>query len=223
MREKMKNIMIIAGASVLVGMMSGCATCSKDKLACKHEKLVTTETYVWSSDQVSRTVYPDVQGPVDTYRPTYKVDEKKYTIKGVGDTDKQAVANAIYNMCKAKNCDYMVTAKCYITKTVDRVNGTSFEAELVGFPVYITGVETIKPKFYEQQKDGTLKQTDMEHKVIFTTDNKWVVAEIPGAKGAVDTANSPAVVSRTERKVRMCEIENGVPPPLGDSGVKPLR
>lgn len=219
----MKNVMMIVGAATLAGMVSGCATCPNSDLACKHEKLVTTETIVWSSDQVSRTVYPDVQGPVDTYRPIYKVDEKKYTINGVGDSEKQAVANAIYKMCKTKNCDYMVTAKCYITKTVDRVKGTSFEAELIGFPVYITGVETIKPKFYEQQKDGSLKQTDMEHKVIFTTENKWVVAEIPGAKGIVDKADVPAVISRTERKVRMCEVEDGVPPPLGDSGLKPLR
>lgn len=79
----MKNVMMIVGAATLAGMVSGCATCPSSDLACKHEKLVTTETIVWSSDQVSRTVYPDVQGPVDTYRPIYKVDEKKYTINGV--------------------------------------------------------------------------------------------------------------------------------------------
>ena len=219
----MKRILTVASAGALAMAISGCATCPGDKLTCEHEKLVTTETFVWSHDQVSHTVYPDVQGPVDTYRPVYKVDEKKYTIKGVGDTPEQAVGNAVYKMCKVKNCDYLVTAKCYITKTVDRVNGTSCEAELIGFPVYITGVETIKPKFYEQQKDGSLKETAMEHKVIFTPENKWVVAAVPGAKGTIEKADIPAVVSRTERKERMCALEAGVPPPLGDSGIKPLR
>ena len=155
-------------------------------------------------------VYPDVQGPVDTFRPIYKVGEKKYTATGVGDTEKQANSDAILNMCKSLNCDYVSAAKCLMTKKSDDANGTTFEAELIGFPIYITGVETIKPKFYEQQLDGTLKPTEPEHKVIFTTNNVWKIGMLGGEKGEVKKGDEPAVISRKLQKKCERDIPYGV-------------
>lgn len=209
----MNKLMIVGSAAVLAGLMAGCSTleldnsptCPTKGKACEHECEVKTETYVWSSDQVSQTVFPDMQGPVDTYRPIYKVGDKKYSAKGIGTTDKQAVANAIYNMCKAMNCDYVATAKCMIKKTVNDLKGTSCEADLIGYPIFITGVETVKPKFYEQQSDGTLKAMELEHRYVLTTNNMWNVNGVLKAdKGTVWKADEPALISTEKKTVRTC-------------------
>lgn len=210
------------GLSFSVATVLGCATVKEsvtealepckpaENPHCRHEKIIKEETSVWSTQEIGMNVYPDVQGPVDTFRPVYKVGEKKYTAKGVGDTEKQAISDAILNMCKSLNCDYVSAAKCLMTKKSDDANGTTFEAELIGFPIYITGVETIKPKFYEQQLDGTLKPTEPEHKVIFTTNNVWKIEMLGGEKGEDKKGDEPAVISRKLQKKCERDIPYGV-------------
>ena len=203
----MKNKFNIITASALVATTVGCTTCKIDEPACSHEKVVKAEMATSSSDQIGMIVYPETQGPVDTFRPLYKVGDKKYTAKGVGDTEQQARANAIQKMCKSLNCDYVAAAKWDLIKKSDDINGTTFEANVIGFPIYITGVETIKAKFYEQQADGSLKEVNPEHKIVYSpAKHTWIPAMLGGDIGTKVDAKELSVISRklsmeSEKKV----------------------
>lgn len=196
----MKIQTILAGAAVVA--LAGCTTPSYN------------ETYLSSTDEAGKTVYPTTQGFVDTYRPTYKVGDKKCVSNGIGDTREEARDNAIYNMCQQLKCDYVAAAKwtdkkditCTKNKflwiiTFGHAHDEIYTSELIGFPVYIDGVETVKAKFYKQDANGELVETAPEHRIVWEKVTlccnsacnvcegkykhwkyEWVPHELPGPK-----------------------------------------
>ncbi len=123
----------------------------------------------YSTDVGDMTVYPTTQGPVDTFRPIYTVDNSK-RIFGSGKSwnEDEATKMAIYDACARANCDYIAAAK-RVTKVTSVMQGAqSYEVTVIGYPVTITGVEQVPVVFYERQADGSLKKLDHpEHRIVF--------------------------------------------------------
>lgn len=218
----MKIQTILAGAAVVA--LAGCTTPSYN------------ETYLSSTDEAGHTVYPVTQGVVDTYRPTYKVGDKKCVSNGIGDSRPEARDNAIYNMCQQLKCDYVAAAKwtdkkeitCTKNKflwliTFGHAHDEIHTAELIGFPVYIDGVETVKAKFYKEGPNGELVETAPEHRVIWKkvaactncegkcghANYQWVAHMLPGDAGKQHDA--------TAEVLRTCTVSDGATKSCGFS------
>ena len=133
----------------------------------------------WSSDRADMAVYPTTQGPVDSYRPIYKVDEKrKVTATGTGRTEVEAIKNAIYNCCTSNNCDYVAAAR-RVVRTREKDGNVCFDVSITGFPAVLVSVQTVKAAFYEEQKDGSLRPLEIpEHRYVYTTNGMWRVSRL---------------------------------------------
>lgn len=134
-------------------------------------------TQINSSDAGSMNLYPETVGPVDAYRPLYKVNETK-RVSGVAQVNvlfgifawgessgfadntslgdyfsflpnarKLAASAAFYNACTAAKCDAVVASR-YEIKTVNYLFFKKMQVKVSGFPATIVGVETIKPLPY---------------------------------------------------------------------------
>lgn len=138
----------------------------------------------WSSDGADLAILPNTQGPIDTYRPLYKIDSsKKVSGKGEGFTEREAALNAIYNVCQAEKCDFLAASK-ELVRTFEKNKKLAFEVTVIGFPATLTGVQTIKATFYEQLANGELKPMDNpEHRYVLTKDNGWKAAVFSGTPG----------------------------------------
>jgi len=137
----------------------------------------------WGSFGSDLMVRPFTQGPVDTYRPLYKVNEsKKIVAKGVGGSEHEATENAIYNGCTKEGCDYIAAAQ-QLVRTFDKDNSLCFEVTVIGFPVTLTGVQTIKATFYEKMANGELKEMKVpEHRYILSN-GTWTSVVLNGERG----------------------------------------
>lgn len=223
----MKQIMVLAGTLALV---VGCETtnlrvepsrasnksfgqepsCTFDEFM----KMKSTRTSValersinareWSSDRADMPVYPTTQGPVDSYRPIYKVDDThKVSATGFGRTEEEAIKSAIYNCCASNKCDYIAAAQ-RVVRVWNNDGKVFYKVAITGFPAVLTSVQTIKAAFYEEQEDGSLKPMAMpEHRYVYTTNRTWRVSRLEGKE--VKNLDSENVVARPELKVKSVE------------------
>lgn len=184
---KMNQLMVLMG---VLAVVSGCTSprqTSVSSLSTRTKK--TFHETEWSSDRADMAVYPTTQGPVDSYRPIYKVDEKrKVTGSGTGRTEEEAIKNAIYNCCTSNNCDYVAAAR-RVVRTRERDGNVCFDVSVTGFPAVLESLQTIKIAFYERQKDGSLCSIDApEHRYIRETNGVWCVQRF-------NDQNAPDLVS----------------------------
>ena len=147
--------------------------------------VVTGCTSVNTSDAGSMNVYPETVGPVDAYRPLYKVDathrvEGSATLNVLfglftwGDTSRFAdnsgisllpsakntvSKSAFYNACVNANCDAIVAAR-YEISTTDYFIFKKMIVKVKGFPATLTGVETVKPMPYYIDGKGQIVVLD---------------------------------------------------------------
>lgn len=173
---KMNQLMVLVG---VLAVVSGCTSPRQTSASLSSLSTRTKKTFheaEWSSDRADMAVYPTTQGPVDSYRPIYKVDAKrKVTGTGTGRTEEEAIKNAIYNCCTSNNCDYVAAAR-RVVRTRERDGNVCFDVSVTGFPAVLESLQTVKVAFYEQQKDGSIRPIDApEHRYILETNGVWRV------------------------------------------------
>ena len=179
----------------------------------KVELETLTKEKTWSSYRADMSVYPVTQGPVDSYRPIYKVDEThKVSATGYGWSETDAIKSAIYNCCISNKCDYIVAAQRIVkvsSKVIDHNKIPYYEVVVTGFPAVLTSVQTIKVAFYEEQPDGTLKSVEApEHKYIYSTNRtgrvmgSWQQIQFLDGVKQADNLDSENIVIRPETKVK---------------------
>lgn len=227
----MKQIMVLAGTLALV---AGCGTqkvTQNTRRMDESARVRSSRTSVtlertfnereWSSDRADMSVYPTTQGPVDSYRPIYKVDEThKVSATGFGQTEDEAIKSAIYNCCASNKCDYIAAAQRVVRVWNDDRNVPYYKVVITGFPAVLTSVQTIKAAFYEEQEDGSLKpMATPEHRYVYTTNRTWHVSRLEGkAADRLDSENvevTPEVrVKSIERNVREAEMSRSVRLPV---------
>ena len=158
----------------------------------------------WSSNRADMSVYPTTQGPVDSYRPIYKVDEThKVSATGFGRTEEEAIKSAIYNCCSSNNCDYIAAAQ-RVVRVWNNKGQVFYKVAITGFPAVLTSVQTIKAAFYEEQEDGSLKPMETpEHRYVYTTNRTWRVSRLEDR--AARNLDSENVVVKPELRVKSIE------------------
>lgn len=238
----MKQIMVLAGTLALVvgcetqNMMSPrkpVATLDEfAKVKTSHASMAVERSVnakEWSSDRADMSVYPTTQGPVDSYRPIYKVDEThKVSATGLGRTEEEAIKSAIYNCCASNKCDYIAAAQRVVR--VWSNNGQIFyKVAITGFPAVLTSVQTIKTAFYEEQEDGSLKPMETpEHRYVYTTNRTWRIARLED-KSARDLDSENVVikpefrVKSVESNVREAEMARSMRLPVRGTQVREKR
>lgn len=143
-----------------------------------------------TSDGGSMNIYPQTVGPVDAYRPLYKVNEKQkvdgeakinvlFGIFTWGDTTNFADNSSLFGnawyaaFCskemagKAAFYNACIAANCdaivaarYVINTTDYFVFKTMKVKVTGFPAVMTGVETVKPMPYYVNGKGEVVVLD---------------------------------------------------------------